>query len=407
MPPPEAGGPLLTPRMLGIILSGLFFFLSAGTVIPVLPHFIEDELGGGSLAVGVVVGAFSFSAVLTRPTAGRMGNRVGRRRLMIVGGLVAGASLAAYGLAPSVAVLVLLRLVTGVGEGLFFTGSATLVADLAPPARRGEALSYYSVAVYLGLGLGPSLGQGVSDSAGSAWAFAVAGGAAAVAALVAVLLPDLRPTLTEPEARQPLVHRKALGPGAVLALGLMGFTAFQAFVPLYADTIGLATSQYVFLLYAAVVLCVRVFGARIPDHFGAPRTGTAATLGIAAGLTIMAAVATAGGLYLGAAVLGLGMALQYPALMAMAVNRAEDHERAAVVGTFTAFFDLAQGAGGLILGGVAALGGYRASFAGGAVCALGALALLRLRVAPTRTITAVPAEKLLAEPEAWVPPGAE
>jgi MFS family permease len=90
------------------------------------------------------------------------------------------------------------------------------------------------------------------------------------------------------------------------------------------------------------------------------------------------------------------------------VNRADDHERAAVVGTFTAFFDLAQGAGGIVLGGVAAIGGYQASFAGGAVCALGALALLRLRVAPlARRDARRPSADLLAEPDAWVPPGAD
>ena len=103
-----------------------------------------------------------------------------------------------------------------------------------------------------------------------------------------------------------------------------------------------------------------------------------------------------------------GMALQYPALMAMAVNRADEHERAAVVGTFTAFFDLAQGAGGFVLGGVAAASGYRASFLGGAVCALLGLALLRGKVArgpapPWRHS----ARQILGEPDAWVPPGVD
>jgi MFS family permease len=157
-----------------------------------------------------------------------------------------------------------------------------------------------------------------------------------------------------------------------------------------------------------VVLCVRLFGARLPDRLGASKAGTAATLLVAAGLGTVAAYATVGGLYAGTIVLGMGMALQYPALMAMAVNRADDRERAAVVGTFTAFFDLAQGAGGIILGGVAAIGGYRASFAGGAVCAILALATLRLRVVPqARRDSHAPHGDLLAEPTAWMPPGAD
>ena len=50
--------------------------------------------------------------------------------------------------------------------------------------------------------------------------------------------------------RQPLVNRKALGPGAVLGLGLMGFTAFAVYVPLYAPTLGMGGSKFVFLVYA-------------------------------------------------------------------------------------------------------------------------------------------------------------
>ena len=61
----------------------------------------------------------------------------------------------------------LIRLVTGVGDALFFTGSATLVADMAPPERRGQALSYFSITAYLGQGLGPTLGESVASGVGS------------------------------------------------------------------------------------------------------------------------------------------------------------------------------------------------------------------------------------------------
>jgi MFS family permease len=399
---------LLTGDFVAVTVASLFFFLGAGVVIPVLPHFVTHGLGGGSLSVGVVVGAFSFSAVLTRPTAGRVGNRLGRRILMVAGALVAGASIACYGAAPSVATLAALRLITGFGEGLFFTGSATLVADLAVPERRGEALSYFSVAVYLGIGLGPAIGQSVAQAAGAPTAFVVAGSISGFGALISTRVPHGRLPTAEAAARLPLVHRKAIGPGAVLALGLMGFTAFQAYVPLYADQLHLGGSQYVFLVYAGVVLVVRVVGARVPDALGPTRTGTLATLSIAAGLAIIAASSARAGLYGGTVVFAVGMALQYPALMTLAVNRAAPAERSAVVGTFTAFFDLAQGAGGFILGGVAAAGGYQASFAGGAVFALLGLTLLRARVAP-------PAgrhdderrESVRGDPEAWMPPGAD
>lgn len=398
---------LITPKFALLTVAGLCYFLSAGIVVPVLPHFITGPLGGGSLAVGIVVGAFAVSAVLTRPTAGRLGNQMGRRRLMVLGALIAGGSIALYGTAGSTVVLGALRLVTGVGEGLFFTGSATLVADMAPARRRGEALSYYSVAVYLGTGIGPAIGQALSRQFGARTAFVVAGLVSVVGAGLSTSMPDMRVARVA-GGRQPLFNRKAFGPGGVLALGLMGFTAFQAYVPLYSDKLHMGGSQYVFLLYAAVVLSVRTFGARIPDRLGPSRSGSMATFAIATGFGVVAAIGTPVGLYAGAVVIAVGMSLQYPALMAMAVNRAEEHERAGVVGTFTANFDLAQGLGGFVLGAVAAAAGYRAAFAGGAVCALAGFALLRLRVAPpagARRGRPHEMQEILEEPEAWAPPG--
>ena len=59
-----------------------------------------------------------------------------------------------------------LRLVLGVAEAAFFVASFAALADLAPPDRIGEALSYNSLGLYLGLALGPPLGEVVVRTAG-------------------------------------------------------------------------------------------------------------------------------------------------------------------------------------------------------------------------------------------------
>ena len=58
--------------------------------------------------------------------------------------------------------LIALRLATGVGEALVFVGSGTIVADIAPVDRRGEALSIYTIGVWGGLAIGPIVGRGDS-----------------------------------------------------------------------------------------------------------------------------------------------------------------------------------------------------------------------------------------------------
>jgi MFS family permease len=101
--------------------------------------------------------------------------------------------------------------------------------------------------------------------------------------------------------------------------------------------------------------------------------------GSALGLGLMAGWRSVAGLFVGTAVFAAGMSLLYPALMLLALTAVPETERGSVVGTFSSFFDLSQGLGALILGGVAALSGYRGAFAGGAVASVIGLLMLQLR----------------------------
>lgn len=64
------------------------------------------------------------------------------------------------------------------------------------------------------------------------------------------------------------MHRSALVPGLVLAASAWSLAGFNALLALHARQVGLAGAGQVFALFAAVVLCVRIVGARVPDRVG-------------------------------------------------------------------------------------------------------------------------------------------
>ena len=146
---------LVTGRFLIVTVATFCYFLSLGSLLPTMPRYVEDVLGGNGFEVGLVVGAFAVSAAIVRPWAGRIGDRYGRRVLLSGGALLVGVTTLAYTLVDAVPGLVGLRLVTGLGEAAVFVGAATATQDMAPSHRRGEAASYFSVALYSGLALGP------------------------------------------------------------------------------------------------------------------------------------------------------------------------------------------------------------------------------------------------------------
>jgi MFS family permease len=365
---------LLTPMFLTVAVAELAYFTADGVLLPALPRYATGPLGGGDVAVGLVVGAFSLSAFFLRPWAGTQADRRGRRILMVLGGSVFGLSVVGYLIADSVALLVGMRLLTGVGEAMFFVGAVAANLDLAPPERRGEAMSFASLSLYVGIGAGPFIGETVIEHFGFRAAWLVSIGLAAVAVALALRLPSMRPDAEEGPApvRHRLIHPAGLLPGVVLFATIWGMGGFLAFVPLYSRDLGMAGSGLVLGLFAGIVVLIRSVGARIPDLVGAGRTTRVSLVLSALGLATVGLWREPAGLIVGAAILGIGVALFTPALFALAVAGVSPNERGAVMGTTSAFLDLGFGLGPATLGFVAAGVGRSGTFlVGAAVAAAG------------------------------------
>ena len=378
---------VLTKPFVLTVLAEFAMCMSIGMLLVILPVFANDELGAGSFGVALVIGAVSPMILVSQPLAGRIGDRRGRRVLIVAGALIAGASVAAYALADSIELLIAFRLFTGVGEAMLLVGAATMVTDLAPEKRRGEALSLYSLGLWAGLALGPLLGELVlrGDHFDTVWLLAAA--FCLVAAAIGITLPETVPVLEVGEVFAPsrLVHRAAIGPGLVLAMTVFGFAGLGTFAALYARELGMEGAGAVFLVFSAVVVATRIVGRQIPDRLGPKRTSGTALILISTGLLTIGLWNVPTGLFAGTIVLAFGQALAFPALMTLAVSNAPASERSSVVGTFTAFTELGFTVGALTLGAVATTVGYDGVFI---VCAVGPLlgALLLSRIAKPRVV---------------------
>jgi MFS family permease len=384
---PLSSDRVLTPAFLLIAVATFFTFLSIGVVLPVLPRFAEGPLGTGSVGVGIAVGAASITALLAQPPAGRLGDLRGRRPLLMSGGVLMVLGAAGLVVVEHIVPVVGLRLLTGIGEALFLVGGISIVNDLAPEHRRGEALSLYTLASYSGLAVGPVLGELVlgDDRWDAVWLVAAA--AAALSGLLGLRAPETRGEAAPSEGGSWLPHRLGLLPGVVLGMGLFGMGGFIAFVTLYALEIGLDGAGPLFALFAIVVVAIRSLGAKIPDRLGAARTVRIALIMLAAGLTTMGLWQEPVGLYVGTFVFSVGQALAFPAVMTLAMARTPACDRGAVGGTVTAFVDVAIATGAIVLGGVADLGGYAAVFLVSGAVAASALVLLA-RIAPVSRASA-------------------
>lgn len=371
---------LLSREFVVLGLSAMWFFGALGAANPVVPRFVADDLGGGNVAVGAVVGAFAVSSILLRPFWGRMGDRRGARLLMILGCALGAVGMLAHVAATSPALAFLARLPVGAGLAAVMTGATTLAVDLAPTSRQGEAASYILVAFHLGLGLGPLIGEAVLDAGSFDTVWLVLGVLMLAGAATGQALP--RRVVHHDHPPGPLLHPNGIAPGIVIALGMVGFIGFSAFMPLYAEEIDLARVAPVFLLASSTTAVVRIVGGRMPDRLGPIRGGTVALTLVTMGLLLIASWRAVIGLYMGTAVLSVGVALFMPTLVPVVVAGVEEHRRSSALATFTVFLDAAIALAGPMFGLVAAVTNYSAAFAVGAGTSLVALVLLHAQLGP-------------------------
>jgi MFS family permease len=388
----ESQDRLLTRPFLVVTGCALVFFVYIGMLIPIVPLFIEGPLGRGEFGIGLTIATFAGAAILARPMLGRIADRHGRRVLLVGGALVAGLAGLASSQITEFWQLLTLRGVMGVGEAAVFVGAATLIADLSPAHRRAEGASYFSVAVFGGIGLGPIIGELVLDDTRFEQAFVVAGAIAIVAAALALFAParvESRAAIDHTIAsaapasgRRRIMHPAALMPGIVLAAGVAAFSTFGAFIPEYSREVGLATSGGLFAAYSVTSLIVRIFGATLPERLGPRRAVTIALGSLAIGLLVLAIVPTVPALWVASVFVGFGMAFNYPSLLALTVNRASDGDRAWAISSFTMFFEVGSVFGGLVIGSFAQIVGKQIGFFGGVACCIVGLFLLRFKLVP-------------------------
>ncbi len=342
--------PLVTPAFIRLGIADLAYFTATGVQIFALPLWVTGPVGSDTSGAGFAFGVFAVSALIMRPFAGRLADTRGRRPLLVGGALLCAFGAFGTAYAEELVSVVLLRLLLGVAEALFFVASLAALADLAPPSRIGEATSYNSLGLYLGLAFGPPLGELLVRVAGFSAAWYGAAVLSLIAALVAAGIKDARSPSTATDGRTKLIHWKAVPPALGFFASVAAMGAFFAFGSLQADAVGLVPVSTPLFVYGLVVVAGRLSLARFLDRFPALLLGAFALAIIAGGLMIMALLSTPIGMALGAAVFGLGVTLSTPAFFSAIFATAQPHERGAASGTASVFLDLAIAGGPMLLG---------------------------------------------------------
>ena len=364
-----AGERLLTAAFIRLTLADVAYFTATGVAIYTLPLWVTGPIGSDKSGAGLAFGAFAVSALILRPVAGRLADTRGRRPLLVGGALISAVGMLGTAYADNLVLVILLRLLLGVAEAAFFVASIATLADLAPPSRMGEATSYNSLGLYLGLAFGPPLAEMLVRTAGFSAAWYGAAVLSLIAAVAAAGIKNLRSGVAT-GGRIRLIYWKAVPPALGFFASVVAMGALFAFGALQANAVGLMPASTPLFVYGLVVVAGRLSLARFLDRLPALMLGAVALVIIAGGLMIMAFWTTPLGMVLGAAVFALGVTLSTPAFFSAIFATAHPSERGAASGTASVFLDLAMGGGPMLLGLAAQAGGIPLAFGLAAAVAL-------------------------------------
>jgi MFS family permease len=338
-----------------------------------------------SAAVLSFIVAFGLAKAITNLAAGALAQRVGRRRLLVLGWTLALPVPLLIAIAPTWEFIVAANVLLGVNQGLTWSMTVVMKIDLVGPRRRGLALGLNEAAGYGGLAVAAAMtGWLATDVA--ARDVLVIGGAVIAATAVTVSLafvrdtasylaleqsqvPTSRPAESAPALPSAFAAATYRDPGlracsqAGLVNNLNDGLAW-GLIPLFLAANGAGVSQIGLIagLYPAVWGLGQIVTGHWSDRIGRKPLIVSGMLMQAAGLGLLAMSAGALGAAAAAAIaLGAGTALVYPTLLAAISDQVSPVARASTIGVYRFWRDMGYVAGGLIAGAAADALGYGAA----------------------------------------------
>jgi EmrB/QacA subfamily drug resistance transporter len=189
----RASAPRPTSQGMTILLTSVAYFmvtLDALVVVTALPS-IHRTLGGGISTLQWTVSAYTIAFGAGILTASALGDRLGRRKVYVVGLFLFTAASAACALAPTATDLIVFRAVQGLGAAIVMPLSLTILTAAFPPEKRGAVVGIWGGIAGLAVACGPLIGGGITQGLNWHWIFWVnvpIGVAAAIGA--ATRLPE-------------------------------------------------------------------------------------------------------------------------------------------------------------------------------------------------------------------------
>ncbi|MCB1054067.1 MAG: MFS transporter [Acidobacteria bacterium] len=338
------------PKQLWVLMAAVFIdMVGALIVLPLLP-FYADRFDAGGWLIGLMTSIFAGAQLLSAPFWGRLSDRYGRRPVILSGLVASALAYVCFGLANSLVLLFVTRLLQGFGAGTIGVLQA-YVSDAVEPSERAKALGWLTAAASAGVSIGPLIGQELSRLLGQRGPGLFAAGLCLLNVAFAWRL------LREPEREPDDGTRRSVSHAVwevishprspvssliwVYVLAMMAFMGFTAMMALYLkDRFGI-TETHIGWFYAYVgvisVLMRAIALGPVIDRLGEVRTMRMGSITLALGFLTIPSVDRLSLFLLASTLIPMGTALLFPTSTSLLSQRARRSEVGQTLGVQQSF----------------------------------------------------------------------
>ncbi|MEA4952995.1 MAG: MFS transporter [Aminivibrio sp.] len=341
-------------------LSMFCAMLGIGIIAPVLPLYAK-RLGASGLAIGTIIGAFSFSRSGGMLISGELAERMNRKVLLLAGLAFYALASVAYTFASTTESLIAIRIGHGIGSAMVVPITMAIGAEVVPKGKEGLFFGSLQGALFLGVGSGPLLSGLLAETIGfNAPFYAMTSLTVLSMILVFRFLPGNLPSGRGSETLCGLrsVFQAILTDHEMLVVFFFQFCSAMCrgvlvmMIPLLASDIRLSLSEigFVVSLNSLSTGVLQRFSGRLADNLHKHRLILAGGLISAVTLLGLPNLRTPWSLSIASVVFGVGHAFASPSLAAMAAARGKTYGSGRIMGLFNIAFSLGMTTGPVVVG---------------------------------------------------------
>lgn len=350
-----------------LMIANFLLFFAGCLLLTVLPVYLKQN-GASDFHIGIVAAVFYITSMLMRTLTSKVSARIGRKVLLLLAMFVFACSMVGYYLFAGLTVIIILRLVQGLGFGASSTLYGSTVASTIPNERMGEGMGFFGLGISVAYVLGPCLGAAAVSREYFKWVFLLA----ALFILLSMLLTyfikaDHFEQLAENQTRNTHWLSEVVEPKVIyesvfiLFLGLLTGSC-DTYVVLYAKQMNITNIYLYFIVTTVAEMSTRIFSGKLYDRKG---MNILVIPGALIGLVGCIAAAHATNLWMlciFALLYGISMGMIFPVMEANAMKKVSPERRIAANATFYNFLDIGSGVGPLLFGALAQFTGYSNTF---------------------------------------------